>query len=234
MTLFDKFALALSLMLAVWLFPNGADAHRLRPAIITVTFSLDATYRIEIRTNMEAVLARIGPQHADTRDSPSAVTYDALRSLAADELSRQIAAFGREYLSGVVVEFDGVRVSPQISSISVPPVGDIARTRLTTVTLIGEIPVHTQTFVWSYAARYGNNVLKLRNAGDPEFSSYWLKDGATSAPFRLGEQIVPKSTGEVAVAYTSLGFTHILPMGLDHILFVLGIFLLSVRLRPIL
>ena len=31
-----------------------------------------------------------------------------------------------------------------------------------------------------------------------------------------------------------LGYTHILPKGTDHILFVLGIFLLSVRLKPIL
>ena len=35
-------------------------------------------------------------------------------------------------------------------------------------------------------------------------------------------------------AIFGLGFTHILPKGLDHILFVLGIFLLSRRLRPIL
>jgi hypothetical protein len=31
-----------------------------------------------------------------------------------------------------------------------------------------------------------------------------------------------------------LGFTHILPRGLDHILFVVGLFLLSARLRPLL
>ena len=34
--------------------------------------------------------------------------------------------------------------------------------------------------------------------------------------------------------YVVLGFTHILPKGLDHVLFVLGIFLLGRRLRPIL
>ena len=31
---------------------------------------------------------------------------------------------------------------------------------------------------------------------------------------------------------SSLGYTHILPKGLDHILFVLGMFLLSPRLEP--
>jgi hypothetical protein len=34
--------------------------------------------------------------------------------------------------------------------------------------------------------------------------------------------------------YLTLGYTHILPKGLDHILFVLGIFLLSPRLKTML
>ena len=39
---------------------------------------------------------------------------------------------------------------------------------------------------------------------------------------------------EIARQYLWLGYTHILPKGLDHILFVLGLFLLSARLRPLL
>lgn len=34
--------------------------------------------------------------------------------------------------------------------------------------------------------------------------------------------------------YVQMGYTHILPGGLDHILFVLGLFLLSTRLKPLL
>ena len=37
-----------------------------------------------------------------------------------------------------------------------------------------------------------------------------------------------------AAQFTELGFTHILPKGLDHILFVLGLFLLSPKLKPLL
>ena len=39
---------------------------------------------------------------------------------------------------------------------------------------------------------------------------------------------------QVVATYLRLGYTHILPKGTDHILFVLGIFLLSIRLKPIL
>jgi hydrogenase/urease accessory protein HupE len=39
---------------------------------------------------------------------------------------------------------------------------------------------------------------------------------------------------DVIRTYLRLGFTHIVPQGLDHILFVLGIFLLSTRVRDVL
>jgi len=39
---------------------------------------------------------------------------------------------------------------------------------------------------------------------------------------------------QVIVQYLTLGFTHIVPRGLDHILFVLGLFLLTTRVKPLL
>ncbi len=42
------------------------------------------------------------------------------------------------------------------------------------------------------------------------------------------------STSDVALVYLQLGYKHILPLGLDHILFVLCLFLLSPRLKPVL
>ncbi len=42
------------------------------------------------------------------------------------------------------------------------------------------------------------------------------------------------SRTEVAGIYLQLGFTHILPLGVDHILFVLSLFLLNPKLKPIL
>ena len=39
---------------------------------------------------------------------------------------------------------------------------------------------------------------------------------------------------EIVRQYFVLGYTHILPKGLDHILFVIGLFLLSARVKPVL
>lgn len=41
------------------------------------------------------------------------------------------------------------------------------------------------------------------------------------------------SKTETATLYLKLGYQHILPLGLDHILFVLSLFLLSPKLKPI-
>jgi len=42
------------------------------------------------------------------------------------------------------------------------------------------------------------------------------------------------SKADTAVLYLKLGYTHILPLGLDHILFVLSLFLLSPKLKTVL
>src|SRR6478736_430919 len=42
------------------------------------------------------------------------------------------------------------------------------------------------------------------------------------------------STANAAWLYLRLGYEHILPLGLDHILFVLSLFLLSPKLKPVL
>jgi len=41
------------------------------------------------------------------------------------------------------------------------------------------------------------------------------------------------SKTDVAFVYLKLGFEHIIPLGLDHILFVISIFLLSAKLKPV-
>ena len=50
----------------------------------------------------------------------------------------------------------------------------------------------------------------------------------------LDKDLSKLSRTEVVWTYLQLGYTHILPLGLDHILFVLSIFFLEPRLKPVL
>lgn len=48
------------------------------------------------------------------------------------------------------------------------------------------------------------------------------------------QELEKLSKSEAAILYLQLGFTHILPSGFDHILFVLSLYLLSPKLKPVL
>lgn len=61
-----------------------------------------------------------------------------------------------------------------------------------------------------------------------------LERGARSDAYPLDRPPPQPSRWQVAGEYLELGFEHILPLGIDHILFVLGLFLLNTAWRPLL
>jgi hydrogenase/urease accessory protein HupE len=214
--------------------PGVGLAHTLRPAVVTATFAEDATFRLEIRANLEALVARVGPGHADTADSANAVEYNRLRQLSPAALEEAFRAFSGEFIDSMAVSFDARRALLQLERVEIEPVGDVRLARESRIVLRGAIPAGAATFVWRYPEAFGSSVLRLRYAQGAIARSYWLKEGQPSPPFELASRVVPRARAEVLVDYAVLGFVHILPQGLDHILFVLGIFLLSLRLGPIL
>jgi len=77
----------------------------------------------------------------------------------------------------------------------------------------------------------------IRPAGGPPPAAddyEWLGADEWSTP-RSFQSVVPVSHGwRHAASLIALGFTHIVPGGLDHVLFVLGLFLLASRTRTLL
>jgi hypothetical protein len=60
----------------------------------------------------------------------------------------------------------------------------------------------------------------------------WLFPGIASA-HASNLDLSKLSRTDVVFIYLKLGYTHILPLGLDHILFVVSIFLLNPKLKPV-
>ena len=139
----------------------------------------------------------------------------------------------RTLADGAVLSFDGRPVEPRTEL--VPPGPDTPPGR-TTLRLHGPIPGGARAFTWSSsaAAQLGSYPLIPKNEGDESAIWQWLEGDATSQPFQLAASVVPPARMEIVGQYLKLGFTHILPKGLDHILFVLGLFLLSRKARPLL
>lgn len=217
------------------LLADTASAHRLRPAIVTVSFTSDGSVEANLQLNLEALLAGIGPEHEDTSQAPQAAEYDALRELPPEQLRERLEAFIPTFTRGIELRFDDRVVEPAVAAVAIPPVGDTGVERLTTIGLTASIPPGSSTFTWRYAPEFGESALRLAGPDGTVLRAEWLTTGKTSAAFPLDLALVEaRSRADVFRDYTVLGFTHILPKGLDHILFVLGIFLLACRWRPLL
>ena len=161
--------------------------------------------------------------------------YNALRELPPDALRARFDEIAPRLLEGIELRFDGRRVTPGVKALDIPAVGDVGVERLTMIRFAGDIPPGSVAFTWHYAPEYGESALRLAMPDGAIVRADWLMAGQASAPFQLDPKLVPvRTTADVFRDYTVLGFTHILPKGLDHILFVLGIFLLSVHWRPLL
>ena len=224
-----------ALLVVVWFFVSlPAIAHEVVPAIFTINLQADGTYTIQSRLNMEALVAEIDPALGDTSESPNAALYDSLRELAPEDFAAQIEAFIPRWVEGIRLDFDGELSVPVFESASVPVAEDASVQRLSTVVLRGNIPRGAKDFTWQYDPFFGESAVRVGFSDDEAVQAQFLQPGELSKPFPLGDSLQPKSRSEVAAEYVGLGFTHILPKGADHILFVLGILLFSLHLRPLL
>jgi hypothetical protein len=218
----------------LWLMVLPVCAHQTRPAIVDIRFDSDAGFEIRIETNLESVLAGIGANHDDTDNSPQAEHYNKLRELAPERLREAFAQTSGAFADKLTLSFAGQRASPGLLRVEVPPVGDTRLARKSVLVFGGAIPSLVDQATFAYPAEYGNAVVRFGIEGEADKVSHWMKDGETSPPFRLSDKVIVKTRAQIAGDYLVLGFEHILPKGLDHILFVLGLFLFSLRLGPLL
>jgi hypothetical protein len=91
----------------------------------------------------------------------------------------------------------------------------------------GDDPV---TLGWD--ARYGALVVRQMTQDGSEGYTGYLTNGADSAAIPRSGALIENPWG-VFAQYIVIGFDHIIPKGLDHILFVLGLFFFSLHLRPL-
>jgi hydrogenase/urease accessory protein HupE len=97
----------------------------------------------------------------------------------------------------------------------------------------GRVLGGSREFCWETSAPLGNQILELHQAGTTTPSRQWVPEGVRSVPFSLRHAPPAPTLLQTSRDYLVLGFTHILPKGLDHILFVLGLFLLAKELKPL-
>ena len=228
---------ARSLTMAFWFFLLGpvltgyVVAHELRPAIgdLTVT-SQGATLTLSL--NVEALLAGIdldGLENTDASDSSG--RYDQLRGLPPEVLQARVAAFLPTLSPGIGLH-DAAQVRRfTLTAVTIGAVGDLElpRDSLLVLTVAAAITSPSVSVHWPK----GFGALILRQMGVEDGYTGYLGGGETSAQIPLGGQ-VDQTALAALIQYIPVGFDHIVPKGLDHILFVLGLYFLSARLGVLL
>ena len=227
-----RFYFQLGSMLIGLALTQIAQAHEVRPTIFTLKFQADRSFTLTADTNLEALIAGIGAEHEDTDDAPNADVYNQLRALPADELESRFKDFSSRWIDEIGIEFEGSRAELSAGSTRIPAVGDMEVARESIIQLTGQIPAGADKFQWAYPEKFGSSVLRIERP-DQELQAQFFSAGARSDALDVGVA-EPRSWIEKSVDYGVIGFTHILPKGLDHILFVLGLFLLNANWRPLL
>lgn len=206
-------------------------AHEMGTIQVAASFRVDGTWEVAVAVDEEHV-PPAGEADGGNPGNPAGPPIAGMTPA----LEARIGPFLRTLAAGAAPAFDGRRVRAERIAIEEPAPSDdpFAPAPRPTLRLSGAIPSGARSFSWSQPLAVGRYPLALASAGDPAPARQWLRDSQASAPFALAAHVVPPSRGEVVRQYLALGFTHILPLGLDHILFVLGLFLLSERLKPLL
>ena len=198
-----------------------ASAHELGTIRTYATFEKGGTYRAEVIIDREHLPPGFLAEAAPAKQEIGGLSPELAKENAGRILS--------QVFNHSQVFFDGKEARVQADWESPDPAAAELVLRLS-----GEIPGGARTFTWMNSLKLGSYLLTISTEGEQALSRQWVEGGERSRPFPLKAEIVPPTRAQVARQYLGLGFTHILPKGTDHILFVLGIFLLSIRLKPVL
>jgi len=219
--------------------PSFTQAHEIRPAIVDLNYTssqvadVEGNLSVVIVLNLESLIAGIGPEHDNTDTAENADDYKQLRSLSQAALLDEFERFQTTLLSSLkITTSDNQTVPLSVSSIDIPPVGDISVPRDSTVTLAGALSNNRESYRWQWSKSFGEAIIRVNSDAASLDYAALLSPGQQSEPIQF-TQYTAQSVWTVLKNYIVIGFEHILPKGLDHILFVIGLFLLTYHWRAL-
>ena len=226
------------ILILLVLFSKLAFADVVKPALIEIVANTDGAVNIEIRASIEALLTGINTKYKNTQDSPYAAEYDLLRNMPSEQLLVEFNKFKDYMLDEVKLTVDGKKIKLFLDKAEIPEVGYPKVPRISLIKLKAKIARDSKQLVWFYPLKFGDNAVRVKQVNREQEQYHWsdwqwLRNNKSSLPFSLSELFKPIPLGQQLMTYLSLGVMHIVPKGLDHILFILGIFLFTHKMRPL-
>lgn len=221
------------LVFIFWLLPDlPVLAHEIGTTSVRLTLGVDKRWSVEVTTAPTVLINRLETERnlPLSRDLTEAQARERLQSLLPAMAPHMQLRFGPHV----------VEVMPTIARMVIPD--DITLPAFVTLHASGAVPaqaktpaqISTQTASWRYGLVFSTYGLVVVDELHGTSETQWLEGNAESKAFPLTGNVEKQGLAGLMLQYLELGFLHILPEGLDHILFVLGIFLLSPHWRPIL
>lgn len=211
---------------------SAATAHEVQPSVLNLTLE-DGTATVEVEATLEPFLAGIDLDGlSDTNASDRSGENDRLRALPPADLAQAVRDAWPDLSEEIGLLVGGEPVRLDLSEVEVPPVGDPDLPRVSTLTAVADLPEGADDVVVAWAPRLGAVAVRQMGRGQEGYTGY-LPSGGESDPIAR-EGASTQGFGAALLTYVPVGFEHIVPLGLDHILFVLGLFFLSTKAGPLL
>ncbi|WP_254695909.1 HupE/UreJ family protein [Palleronia sp. THAF1] len=188
---------------------------------------------LEVAATVEPFLAGIDLDGLnDTNASDRSDENDRLRALPPAELEAAFRDAWPDLQSEIGLRVDGQDIPLELGDVSVPEVGNVELPRTTTFTATAQLPEGDAPVVVTWDSRLGGVAVRQQGLKQEGYTAYLSSGGETAEIPREGAR--DENWALSLLTYIPVGFEHIVPLGLDHILFVLGLFFLSTQLRPLL
>jgi len=215
-------------------FIESSYAHELRPAIANLNiYEKDniINANLSIQLNLEAIIAGIDTKHSNTGESKKSEEYQSLRKMNPSLLLHEFNSKIKNFDSKINLISRSRNLDLILMTIVIPEVGNTNIIRDTLVNFnIQKIGEENLQFSWN--KNLGSVILRINSAANEPLYTELIDGGKQSRLFSIKNK-TDVSFFQSIKKYTLLGFKHIIPRGLDHILFILALFLLSPRLKPL-
>jgi hypothetical protein len=200
---------------------SSVSAHEPERTKVTLTLAADGRFDLEVANNPMWLLLRL--------ETFAGGSVPANLSPAARDA--RLAQLTSVFADRIVLFVDAHEV--RASSVEYVPPRDASSAALAAFHLTGTMPREATRLRWLYGLVAGSYPLEIRKPDDTS-TIEWIDGTNWSSVIDLSRAFTRPTRVEIAAQYLGLGYTHILPKGLDHMLFVIGIFLLSPRVKTLL
>ena len=217
------------------LFSIGAISHEIRPSIADYKIEENILY-FDIRLNAELILSGIDASNiTDTNSSPLSATYDDLRSLTRENLKILLIESWDDIQSKINLNINDVSTKFELVDINIEANRDFEISRDSILYLKYELDEDDEFLTFKWSEKYGPIIIREINELKKEDDLYteYLQAGLQTDKIFIKSENT-QSIFKSIINYFILGIQHIIPKGLDHILFIVGLFFFSVTLRPLL